>query len=804
MSGQQPDQNVKGEMATKPPENRRGNESSPRERSSSRDFITPRQNRHSRYQRQRGGRSNTPRRRTRATRTNLAQASRYTSLDYMCRKCDKICQENFDDFYSIKCCTCKAWFHADCLDVEKKVLEELSMKNSFICDNCKSCLDDSHDSGTSEGGEYEESSMNSEDNFRAQFDECMDTTNQKDGDATDYAKADNQQVSANHVDNVNVIGAEKMANMSTKSHEDDKSQGTSPVAASTPIDKHTPHTARQASTDSTLETKAGAKMNENDQTKVKQTISSNMSNLGKLYPTDVEKKIENVQKIVSEMNNNLRQTDTKIKLMDAQQDVYLRATTFKITESMNKLVDDAVTKLNKNLTSTIDKEVGKIGQKIDNVVSNKIDQTLGKTIEEKIDKKFDQNMTQKIQNMIDKQIDERISLRLDHKINKIVEEKVGDNLNEMVDTRVGQSIDGKFNHFQEQLWRRNNVLVVNLPESTKRSVDEKKRDDLAEVEKIFNKLVHLEQWDIVGLPVRVGLIRADKPRMLRVNMRSEVMVKELVYKARVYNYLINPGVEDKGQKIYVNRDYTIIDRMERKEALKEKKEKEAVAKEGEKYVIRRNKCIRLDQKSYAQAAGGRNYRPQDQAQGHISEAEYSEKEFRQGSDRGRSKEKSDHNIDNGRHDTNGQYGYERQNYDKRDGRENSRNSQNNYDQRRDYRENSRDRHYRHRNDSRDRNHYMQRDSSNRDHSTSRYSEEYYQRHPDAHRSPFHRDMNKSANSQMGDHRTQEQIDNDRYRLPPPLVEPYYGPHGDRRHMITRQSRGRGGRGNYSSRGDRHH
>ena len=133
----------------------------------------------------------------------------------------------------------------------------------------------------------------------------------------------------------------------------------------------------------------------------------------------------------------------------------------------------------------------------------------------------------------------------------------------------------------EKIWRQKNLLVVNLPESYSRSIHDRKLDDLEAIKPLFRNFVKFDDHDIDGLPVRIGVVSSDKPRLLRVTFRSETKVKELVYRSREQTHLINPNEIDNRKKIYFNRDYTINDREQRKEKLETKKELEAQGKQVE-------------------------------------------------------------------------------------------------------------------------------------------------------------------------------------------------------------------------------
>ena len=151
-------------------------------------------------------------------------------------------------------------------------------------------------------------------------------------------------------------------------------------------------------------------------------------------------------------------------------------------------------------------------------------------------------------------------------VERIIQTKLGP----QVDSQVKEALD----EFQERNWRKKNVIVVNLPESKKKDIEDRKQDDMTEIYKIFNKLIRFDEEDLDLMPVRLGRI-SDRPRMLRATFASEIKVRELVKQAREKNHLLNPGVQDNKNKMYINRDFTEKEREIRKSLYEEKKFRES-------------------------------------------------------------------------------------------------------------------------------------------------------------------------------------------------------------------------------------
>ena len=132
------------------------------------------------------------------------------------------------------------------------------------------------------------------------------------------------------------------------------------------------------------------------------------------------------------------------------------------------------------------------------------------------------------------------------------------------------------------------MLIVNLPESRNPDIKARMNYDMDEVYRIFNLFVEFRDSDVETMPVRLGRI-SDKPRLLRVTLKSEHMLNTIVNKAREQNHLLNPYERDPRKKIYINKDYSEKERIQRKKAVDEKKERE---RNGETNLeIRRGKVV---------------------------------------------------------------------------------------------------------------------------------------------------------------------------------------------------------------------
>ena len=130
--------------------------------------------------------------------------------------------------------------------------------------------------------------------------------------------------------------------------------------------------------------------------------------------------------------------------------------------------------------------------------------------------------------------------------------------------------------------RKLNIIVANLPESRKGSVEERKRDDTDRVRQLVSKITDVPLGDI-DEPIRLGQIYIGnnaRPRLLRMVVKS-VESKEKIMR-NVYG--LNDGVPF-DQRIYINNDNTPQERAK----YKAQKEEMIVRKDnGERDLVIRN------------------------------------------------------------------------------------------------------------------------------------------------------------------------------------------------------------------------
>ena len=497
-----------------------------------------------------------------------SQGSRFEELNKMCKYCNKYCTTPKDPTLkpNAQCCRCEIWMHKACVPLESQDLEEQILLGALMCETCTLNKVKDHEGSTcsmDEDMESEsESTMNTIDRQRAEYDQEIAMTL---GDEVKISDTISTPEGPFEFDGPRTSSPRKIAQINT---------GDS-------IQDHNQHGL-------------GEKL---DQMMFMMTE-------------------------IKEMKDDVKKLDSDIKQLSGQQKNLRNETNSQMGHMVQQTVASVFSKMDANWKSTLESDITKkidagIEKKVEHHIITKVNEKLksieynteqnlsaiGDTLTNNITKEVEHDMNEKLKTM-DKKYDQRI---------RNIEYKLGtlDKMESKLDTMVEKAVESKteqfvtypklnnaLDEFGEKLWRRKNILVVNVPESQERSIEDRKHTDLNTVTQMFNKFIHFDENDIEGLPVRVGKV-GGKPRQIRVVFKSEIKVRDLVIKARESNHLLNPEEKDNSKKIYINRDYTLLDRNMRKELLKTKKELE---KGGEKWDIRgRNLTKREIPQTYSQA-----------------------------------------------------------------------------------------------------------------------------------------------------------------------------------------------------------
>ena len=174
---------------------------------------------------------------------------------------------------------------------------------------------------------------------------------------------------------------------------------------------------------------------------------------------------------------------------------------------------------------------GKRDQKIESL-EGRIDQLLG--------------VIQKLEDTIILKLEARVEV----KVNKILEETVKE-----VEQKLNSKIDGKLESVvvdreeeQEKDKRKLNVVISNLPESTKDNREDRLADDLERAKNMIGLSVPLDATEISN-PIRLGVFKlGSQPRRLKVTISTLAKKQAVVRDA----WKINRKDTNQKDRIYVN------------------------------------------------------------------------------------------------------------------------------------------------------------------------------------------------------------------------------------------------------------
>ena len=187
-------------------------------------------------------------------------------------------------------------------------------------------------------------------------------------------------------------------------------------------------------------------------------------------------------------------------------------------------------------------------------------------------------------NRLDKLLDlipmiQSLNNRIESLERGLLGEKLEEKIEEVVDRKIAEMMEEQ----READKRKFNLIIVNLKESTKLEAEDRKRDDLKVAKSLISKLVPLDENELFD-PVRLGAAGGNKPRMLRVTVRSEERKKEIMKKAPE----LNKGITDNVKKVYVNNDYNHYTLKQRQLYKELSAEKQRRTEAGEKNLVIRN------------------------------------------------------------------------------------------------------------------------------------------------------------------------------------------------------------------------
>ena len=198
-----------------------------------------------------------------------------------------------------------------------------------------------------------------------------------------------------------------------------------------------------------------------------------------------------------------------------------------------------------------------------------------KGLEEKLDGLMSLVLT--IKESILEEVDVRIEEKLENKM-------------EQIEKKLVERLEQKTEEQEERERRKNNIILVQLPESQRELKEERDKDDIKMVHSVLSKVTEIEMVEISN-PIRIGPKRGpnDKPRLLKVTIESQDMKKEIL---RTYHKKLNSNVNDPAKKIFINPDLTPME-IEREKKLRDSLKAQRAGNPDKKYGIRNNRIVEL-------------------------------------------------------------------------------------------------------------------------------------------------------------------------------------------------------------------
>lgn len=162
--------------------------------------------------------------------------------------------------------------------------------------------------------------------------------------------------------------------------------------------------------------------------------------------------------------------------------------------------------------------------------------------------------------------------------NEMGGKKLEDKIEEVVDKKIAEA----FGEGQEREKRKKNLIITNVKESSKANPTERKEDDLDSAKNLLQQITDISEDEILE-PTRLGSVGGNRPRLLRVTLKTEERKKEILRMAPKSK--INQGKTENRKKHFINADYTP---KEREENYKLRMEKKQRTDRGEEDLIIRN------------------------------------------------------------------------------------------------------------------------------------------------------------------------------------------------------------------------
>ena len=401
----------------------------------------------------------------------------YNELAKMCIACDEICDTKDSDRENLnaQCVVCEVWLHRECTQIDKQELEEQILLGAFTCNECLNLNSQENklDSNMEDSSLESDDTMNTQEMRQAQFDQNIT----EDVDMEETEEIENQFQSQEKIDGP-ISSSPKSLDIQNQNATNAPNQN---------------YQVLDAKMDRMIDMMDGLR---DDIGRVKNRLKKQDSEFESYK-----------KKTTMQLNAKAQQTVNKCfarreNLLKSQLDSHIQG---KINECITKELDKNIDWKFEDKVKDVELSIGQRLKKLENDVDRDLEKSIEAKVQHKVDEKL-KNFERRSDSEIDKKLDKKFEQIIDSKIRN-VESKMSHNLHKKIEQEIGKKteqyvtrkeLDQSLDELNEKIWRRKNLLVVNLPESNHRSIEDRKRNDLDVVKDLFRKFIDFDQSDIEG------------------------------------------------------------------------------------------------------------------------------------------------------------------------------------------------------------------------------------------------------------------------------------------------------------------
>ena len=198
-------------------------------------------------------------------------------------------------------------------------------------------------------------------------------------------------------------------------------------------------------------------------------------------------------------------------------------------------------------------------------------------------------------------LEKNLMAKVDARIKEKIEEGIEEKMKEM-ELKLTKKFERQKEESDEKEKRKENIILVNIPESTKEKSEDREKDDMDSVRNLLSKIEEIHEGDL-SKPIRIGKRTSEKPRIIKLKVKTEEMKERIVKNARK----LNQGITSPDKKVYINNDLTPLERekerKEREQLRQELKERQDKGETGLR--IRGKKIVQVDENGSEVRAGRR-------------------------------------------------------------------------------------------------------------------------------------------------------------------------------------------------------